>query len=200
MRDLFGEADAPALPGLASRAEFVTVGEEQALIAAIGSVELTPFQFGAFEGKRLTRSFGWRYSFTDRSFSHAEPLPEWLLPIAARAADFAGLQPEAFGHALLIRYDPGAGIGWHMDRPVFEQVVGVSLGAPVTMAFRQRDGARFRRVKMKLEPRLAYHLSGEVRWNWEHGITSHEHTRWSLTFRSLSDLGRRQLKSRPSET
>ena len=193
MADLFGDAIAPVLPGLATRLDFVTADEEAALIEAIGGVELTPFQFGAFEGKRLTRSFGWRYSFTDRSFSHAQPLPDWLLPIAARAAAFAGLEAEAFGHALLIRYDQGAGIGWHKDRPVFEHVVGVSLGAPVTMAFRQRDGARFRRAKLPLEPRSAYHLSGEARWDWEHGIASHEQMRWSLTFRSLSELGRRQL-------
>jgi alkylated DNA repair dioxygenase AlkB len=192
--DLFGNA-APLLPGLATRADFVSAEEERALIAAIDAVELTPFQFGAFEGKRLTRSFGWRYSFTDRSFVETEPIPEWLLAIAARAAAFAGLPAEAFGHALLIRYDPGAGIGWHKDRPVFEHVVGISLGAPVTMAFRRREEAGFQRAKLPLEPRSAYHLRGEVRWEWEHGIARHDARRWSLTFRSLSDTGRRRLQA-----
>jgi alkylated DNA repair protein (DNA oxidative demethylase) len=45
--------------------------------------------------------------------------------------------------ALLIRYDPGAGIGWHRDRPLFEHVVGISLGAPATMRFRRRRPAHF---------------------------------------------------------
>jgi hypothetical protein len=43
-----------------------------------------------------------------------------------------------------------------------------------------------------LLPRSAYHLSGEVRHEWEHGITEHDALRYSITFRSLSELGRRQ--------
>ena len=86
----------------------------------------------------------------------------------------------------MIRYDPGAGIGWHRDRPQFDEVIGVSLGAPVTMAFRRRraDG-KFDRVKLPLVPRSAYLLSGEVRSGWQHGIAAHDALRFSLTFRSL---------------
>jgi alkylated DNA repair dioxygenase AlkB len=40
--------------------------------------------------------------------------------------------------ALLIRYDPGASIGWHRDRPVFEHVVGISLGADARLRLRRR--------------------------------------------------------------
>ncbi len=87
--------------------------------------------------------------------------------------------------ALLIRYDPGAGIGWHKDRPAFEHVVGLSLGAPATMRFRRRRGERSERVNVPLEPRGAYHLSGEARHEWEHSIAEIDNTRWSLTFRSL---------------
>ena len=190
--DLFDE---PLVPGLQVRPDFVTPDEERELVARIGEVELTPFQFQGFEGKRLTRSYGWRYDFQDRSFTESQPIPDWLLPLRGRAAKFAGVEPEAFGHALLIRYDPGAGIGWHKDRPVFEDVVGVSLGAPVAMAFRQRLPKGFRRVKLHLEPRSAYLLRGEVRHEWEHGIASHPERRWSITFRSLSEKGRVRLES-----
>jgi DNA oxidative demethylase len=48
---------------------------------------------------------------------------------AAASARFSGLQPGELVQPLLIRYDPGAGIGWHRDRPVFEHVLGISLGA-----------------------------------------------------------------------
>jgi alkylated DNA repair dioxygenase AlkB len=171
--------------------------EEADLVTRIGEVPLTPFQFHGHEGKRLTHSFGWRYDFADQSFREAEPIPRWLLPLRERAADLAGLPADELIHVLLIRYDPGAGIGWHKDRPVFEQVVGISLGAPTAMSFRQRSGPRqFRRVKLPLAPRSAYLLSGEVRHGWEHGIVAHDLLRFSITFRSLSELGRKQAGMR----
>lgn len=187
MADLFG---APPIPGLVTQGEFVTPAEEQDLIDRIGGIELTPFQFRGYEGRRLTHSFGWRYDFKDSSFRETEPIPAWLLPLRERAADFAGLRADDFVHVLLIRYDPGAGIGWHKDRPVFEHVVGVSLANRTVMSFRQRDEQRFRRVKVPLPPRSAYLLTGEVRHEWEHGIAGHHALRFSITFRSLSELGR----------
>ena len=188
MLDLF---DSPLIAGLATRQDLVTSDEEQELVARIGEVDLIPFQFRGYEGKRLTHSFGWRYDFKDQSFREAEPLPPWLLPLRERAAAFARLSPDDLIHALLIRYDPGAGIGWHKDRPVFEHVVGISLGSETVMTFRRRDGSRFQRIKVPLPPRSAYHLSGEVRHEWEHGIAAHEALRLSVTFRSLSEKGRR---------
>ena len=52
--------------------------------------------------------------------------------------------PDEFVQAMLIRYDPGAGIGWHRDRPCFEHVVGVSLGASATMRFPRPKARRLR--------------------------------------------------------
>lgn len=190
--DLFGSE--PPIPGLLLREEFVSPAEEAQLIEHIGQVGLTPFQFQGFEGKRLTRSFGWRYDFADQSFTPAEPIPDWLLPLRERASAFAGLLPEELIHALLIRYDAGAGIGWHKDRSVFDRVIGVSLGAPTVMTFRQREGdRRFRRVKVPLPPRSAYLLAGEVRTDWEHGIAAHELLRFSITLRTLSKVGQQKV-------
>jgi alkylated DNA repair dioxygenase AlkB len=95
--------------------------------------------------------------------------------------------------ALLIRYDPGAGIGWHRDRPIFEHVIGISLGVPAEMRFRKRLETGFQRVSMPLPPRSIYHLEGEARHLWEHGIAEMAQTRWSITFRSLSQRGKREL-------
>ena len=193
--DLFGTAQ--AIPGLSVQENFVTSAEEAELIARLEEVDLTPFQFQGFEGKRLTHSYGWRYDFADQSFREAEPIPDWLLPFRSRAAAFSGLSADELIHVLLIRYDPGAGIGWHKDRPVFGRVVGISLGAPTAMTFRQRIASRqFRRVKLPLPPRSAYLLSGEVRHEWEHGIPAHQQLRYSITFRSLSELGRRRASAR----
>ena len=99
--------------------------------------------------------------------------------------------PQEFVHVLLARYDPGAGIGWHRDRDVFENVVGISLNSPATLRFRQRAVDGFRRASLEVAPRSAYLLSGESRWEWEHSIAPGDQLRFSITFRTLSDKGRR---------
>ena len=76
--DLFA---APILSGLLQAPAFVTPDEERTLIAAIDGVELTPFQFHGWTGRRLTASFGWHYDFQDASFRPAMPIPGWLEPV-----------------------------------------------------------------------------------------------------------------------
>jgi DNA oxidative demethylase len=176
----------PGIRGLAQAEAIVTSDEEQALIASIDAVELSPFRFHGWLGKRLTASYGWRYDFDTGSFGPADPIPNWVLPLREKAAAFARLAPNELVQALVIRYDPGAGIGWHRDRPIFEHVVGVSLGAPATMRFRRRKPGGFDRRSAVLPPRSLYHLTGEARHEWEHSIAAMEVTRWSVTFRSLS--------------
>jgi DNA oxidative demethylase len=187
MKDLF---DTAIVPGLAIADDIVSRAEGAELIARIDTSDLAPFRFQGWLGKRLTHSFGWRYDFDTARFAEAEPLPEWLLPLRAKAAAFAGMAPEEFVHALLIRYDPGAGIGWHRDRPQFEHVVGVSLGNPATLRLRRRIERGFERASAELAPRSIYHLTGEVRHAWEHSIAPMDVPRWSITFRSLSEKGR----------
>jgi len=187
--DLFGmppRAAAPAIAGLQLAADFLTREQETDMIARIDAAPLAPFQYQQWQGKRLTASYGRHYDFTRGKIADALPLPDWLLPLRERAAAFAGLRADDLVQALLIRYDPGAGIGWHRDRPVFEHVVGVSLGAATTMRFRRRTPAGFDRVAARLDPRSIYHLSGDVRHRWEHSIAPMEVARWSITLRSLA--------------
>ena len=191
MKDLF---DTAFPPGLTQAEEIVTPAEEAQLIAHVDASGLEPFRFQGWLGKRQTQSFGWRYDFDTARFAETDPLPDWLLSLRARAADFAGLPHDDFVHALLIRYDPGAGIGWHRDRPLFDHVVGVSLGNPATLRLRRRVGGKFQRASAVLAPRSVYHLSGEVRHEWEHSIAAMDVPRWSITFRSLSEKGRRAVQ------
>ena len=184
--DLFAP---PLLSGLSYTEALIDAREDATLLDALAAIELFPFRFQGWTGKRLTTSFGWRYDFDNASFAETTPLPDWLLPLREKAARFAGLGAASLVQAMVTRYDPGAGIGWHRDRPVFEHVVGVSLGAPAVLRLRRRTAGGFERRTLPLAPRSAYHLSGEARHMWEHGIAPIEAMRWSVTFRSLSGKG-----------
>jgi alkylated DNA repair dioxygenase AlkB len=183
--------DEPLIAGLRYAEDIITRDEEQALLARLMPLDLAPFKFHGWLGNRKTQSFGWRYDFDDASFTPGEPIPDWLLPLRQKAAAFSGLQPDNFVQVLVARYNPGAGIGWHRDRDVFEQVVGISLSTPATLRFRQRTATGFRRASVEVEPRSAYLLSSESRHDWEHSITPGNRLRFSITFRTLSDKGRR---------
>lgn len=182
--DLF-TAPAP-VPGLSLVEEFVAGGEEAVLSERIDAAELAPFKFQGWEGKRLTASFGYSYDFERGRVLPAPPIPEWLLPLRARIAARAGLAEDALVQALVIRYDPGAPIGWHKDRPQFGEVFGVSLGAQVPLRLRRRRADGFERRTVALPSRSLYRLSGEVRREWEHSIAPQPVTRRSITFRTLA--------------
>jgi len=183
--------ETPLITGLRYEEGVISKAEERDLLDRLGALELAPFRFHGWLGNRKTQSFGWRYDFDDASFIPSEPIPQWLQPVRERAAALARLKPEDLVHGLLARYDPGAGIGWHRDRDVFEKVVGVSLNTPATLRFRQRTATGFRRANLEVAPRSAYLLSGEARHDWEHSISPGGSLRFSITFRSLSEKGRR---------
>jgi alkylated DNA repair protein (DNA oxidative demethylase) len=185
--DLFA---GPLIKGLDYREEFITPAEHDQLAGKLDSLCLSPFRFHGWLGNRKTETYGWRYDFDDASFTPAAPIPEWLLPLRVKAAAFAGVDARDFAHVLVARYDPGAGIGWHRDRPQFENVVGISLSSAARMRFRQRTAEGFRRANILLAPRSAYLLSGPSRWEWEHSIGPGETLRFSITFRTLSERGR----------
>jgi alkylated DNA repair dioxygenase AlkB len=183
--------DAPLIAGLRYGQEVIGEAEEEQLIERLIATDLSPFRFHGWLGNRKTKSFGWRYDFDDSSFAPADPIPGWLLPLRETAAEFARLSPDEFVHVLLARYDPGAGIGWHRDRDVFDRVVGFSVAAPATLRFRRRRPGGFDRANLDVAPRSAYLLSGEARWEWEHSISPGDQLRFSITFRALSEKGRK---------
>lgn len=184
--DLFGGG--PALPeGLGYRPAIVSPADERDLAKRIAALPFRAFEFHGFTGNRRTVSFGWHYAFDGSGLRAAEPIPDWLHPPRENAARMAGLPAEAFAHALVIEYSPGAGIGWHRDRPVFGDVVGVSLLAPARLRFRRKVGGKWERATLIAEPRSAYLLRGPARTDWEHSIPPLETLRYSVTFRTLKD-------------
>ncbi|HYO90767.1 MAG TPA: alpha-ketoglutarate-dependent dioxygenase AlkB, partial [Pyrinomonadaceae bacterium] len=96
------------------------------------------------------------------------------------------LGPEELQHVLVTEYGPGAGIGWHRDKAVFGEVVGISLLSPCVLRFRRAIAKKkWERVNLSAEPRSAYHLSGPARYEWEHSILRVDALRYSITFRNV---------------
>jgi alkylated DNA repair dioxygenase AlkB len=177
---------AAVLPdGLRYRAGFITPAEERDLIAAIRELPLAPFQFGAFEGKRRVAWFGWRYDYTLQRLAESTPMPAWMLPLRARAAALIGQPAGHIRQALVTEYDAGAGIGWHRDKPMFETIIGISLGSDCTFRLRRKAGSAWERVKLAAEARSIYTLDGSARHDWEHSIPGVDATRYSITFRTM---------------
>jgi alkylated DNA repair dioxygenase AlkB len=161
--------------------------EENRLVASFEPLPFREFEFRGFLGKRRTVSFGWRYDFNVRELQPTDHIPAFLLPLRNKAAEFANLSEDRLQHALITEYAPGAAIGWHRDRPEFEDVIGISLGAPCLFRFRRKKGVGWERASIELQPRSAYLLRGPARWDWQHSIPSVEELRYSITFRSLRE-------------
>jgi alkylated DNA repair dioxygenase AlkB len=85
----------------------------------------------------------------------------------------------------MTEYTPGAAIGWHGDKAVFDQVIGVSLVNACRFRFRRKVGQKWERADFIAEPRSVYLLSGEARTHWEHSIPPMDRLRYSITFRNV---------------
>ena len=102
----------PELPdGMRYAPELISPAEERALLQKLPALPFKEFEFHGFLGKRRTVSFGRHYDFNGGGLKEAGELPDFLLPLRKRAAEFGDLEPSALEHALLIEYKSGAGIG-----------------------------------------------------------------------------------------
>jgi alkylated DNA repair dioxygenase AlkB len=171
--------------GLRYAPEFVSRETERDLISRIAQLPLQPFQFGAFEGNRRVKSFGFRYDYAAQKMLEAEPIPEWLMPIARSVESFGDLPAGSVRQVLCTEYDVGVGIGWHRDKPHFDKVLGLSLGAACKFRFRRRIGEKWERNTLDAAPRSLYMMDGESRQTWEHSIPPVEQRRYSITLRTM---------------
>jgi alkylated DNA repair dioxygenase AlkB len=177
--------DAAPPEGFRYAPEVLPADEERALVEHIRELPLREFEFHGYVGKRRVLSYGWHYDFGERRLQETDQIPGFLLPLRARAAAFAGLAPADLPHALVTEYSPGAAIGWHRDKGVFGDVIGVSLLSPCVFRLRRKAGAKWERYSLTAEPRSAYLLRGPSRTEWEHSIPAVDALRYSITFRSL---------------
>jgi alkylated DNA repair dioxygenase AlkB len=192
---LFGEkADQPA--GFTIESNFVSVDEERALIRHISELPLGAVQFGAFEGKRRVASFGWRYDYSRQTLEQAVPLPDWMTSLASRVERIFQLPNGAIQQILCTEYEEGVGIGWHRDKPHFDEIFGLSLASACKFRFRRRLNDSWQRLTFDIEPRSLYRISGEARHVWEHSIPLVPARRYSVTFRTMAAAAVKSLANR----
>jgi alkylated DNA repair dioxygenase AlkB len=183
---LFG-LDVP--PGFQYREDFITGTDEESLLEAMAGVAFSDFEMRGVVARRRVAFFGHSY---DRAA--AGPLPEFLLPLRARVAGWAGLDSAAFVMALVNEYRPGAPIGWHRDAPQYGVVAGISLLSACRMRFRPyrahasavpRPARRLATHEVELARRSAYLMTRDSRSAYEHHIPPVGELRYSITFRTL---------------
>jgi DNA oxidative demethylase len=191
---LFASDDALP-PGLEYRPGFISEDEERDLVRQVEGLEFSRVEMRGAVAKRRTAHFGWTYGYDARTSQPGTPIPPFLLPLRARAAEWAEIPADDLGEALVTEYPGGAGIGWHRDAPMFGDVIaGVSLLSGCRMKFRpyvspanlrEMKGPRRTTHEIELLPRSAYLIAGVARREYEHSIPETQSLRYSITFRTL---------------
>ncbi|MGH1399400.1 MAG: alpha-ketoglutarate-dependent dioxygenase AlkB [Alphaproteobacteria bacterium] len=150
----------PDIRGLQYIPDFITQGEEQALISKIDD------QPWLNDLKRRVQHYGYKYDYKARSVtpdSHLGPLPDWL----KGTTDKLLFQPD---QAIVNEYLPGQGISAHIDcEPCFDSTIAsLSLGSSVIMQFTHAKTKQ--KEELYLKPRSLVVLSNEARYEWQHAI------------------------------
>lgn len=180
-------ASARSFPdGFSYVADFLTPTQERELLEQFRTLEFHEAQYKEWRARRRIVSFGASYDFTHNRLDPAAPIPQFLHGLRAEAAAWAGLASTRFEYAILAEYRPGTPLGWHRDRPEFEEVIGVSLLGRARMRFRPWPPQPNERARstIELEPRSAYLMRGPARWMWQHAVSPTRELRYSITFRS----------------
>jgi alkylated DNA repair dioxygenase AlkB len=175
----------PMPEGFRYQPDLITIDEERALVRQFEALNFKPYEHLGYLGNRRIASFGWRRGADGVMVETGEALPDFLVPLLERVAAFTGLSRETFRHALITEYAPGAGIGWHRDRPPAVAIAGVSLLSPCTFRLRRKVADKWDRASITAAPRSAYLMSGPSRSDWQHSIPEVEALRYSVTFRTV---------------
>ena len=183
--------------GLVYQPAFLTTAEEATLLAAFRALPFNEARFQQYTARRRVVRYGEgdypaSYGAAAEEVNPRRPFPEFLVPLRRRVAAWRDLPENDFVHALVTEYRPGTPIGWHSDAPHFDRVVGISLAGGARMRFRPYatkpgGGSAF---ELWLEPRSAYVMQDEIRWQWQHHIPATRELRYSITFRTLRPAAR----------
>jgi len=181
--DLAGQSEQPQ--GFRYLPDVLSASEEASLVEHFRRLPLQPFEFQGFLANRRIFTFGHKYAFAGQKPRADARIPEDFRPLIELAAKISGRSAEAFEQVMVTEYAPGAGIGWHRDRPSYEDIVAVSFLAPCTLRLRRKKGQNWERRSAYIEPRSVYLLHSSVRDDWQHSIAPMEVLRYSVTLRTF---------------
>lgn len=172
--------------GLVYKPDFITQEEEWKLLAYCDTLPFKQSRLRGYEAKRGYIHFGYNYDYQNDEFVRGNALPNFLAPITRRIAKWLDIKHERVAEALFLEYTPGSAIGWHVDKERFEHIIGISFGGWCTMRWRRNiKKERDQILKLELEPRSAYIMQKEIRWDWQHSVPPVRTHRYSITFRTL---------------
>lgn len=178
---------APPIPGLHLLPDFLS-DEQQALLhgwlRALPEAQWGDVRFRGVTAKRKMICYGWDYVATSRSLQPAPPMPPPLQRLRDAAGRALGVDTQPMQQLILTRYPPTAGIGPHIDAPVFgDKVMGVSLGGAGRLRFTRRGHPTH---TVALPSGALYLMAGECRSAWLHRLMPVKQTRYAFTFRALA--------------
>jgi hypothetical protein len=181
--DLFETTECPE--GFRYVPDVLSAGEERSLVRRFEALPLKPFEFRGYLANRRICAFGRKYVFAGQEPRADAGIPDYLRPLTQIASGISGVSAEAFEQIMVTEYAPGAGIGWHRDRPSYEDIVAVSFLAPCALRLRRREADRWERRSAFIAPRSVYLLHGVVRDDWQHSIEPLDVLRYSVTLRTF---------------
>jgi alkylated DNA repair protein (DNA oxidative demethylase) len=185
-----------APPGFLYHPDFISEAEEADLLSFIRALPFSEVRMRGVPARRRTAHFGWLYGYETWRIEPGPRVPDFLLPLRARAAALLGVDAARLEEVLVTEYPAGAGIGWHRDAPMFGSIVGVSLLSACRFRFRRGPAGGRTSHAVLVEPRSAYVLAGAARSEWQHSIPPTVSARYSVTFRTLRESRRREPRAR----
>ncbi len=168
---LFPETNAAlSVPGLSYVEDYITRDEEAALLAWIHAQEWSDAL------ARKVQHYGYYYDYKSRAVSPANyigKLPQPLLALAITLQE-KGHMAQCANQVIINAYVPGQGIAAHIDQPnnFGPEIVSLSLGTAVEMAFTPPPGTKTPAQSLYLQPRSIVRLADEARYRWQHGIAA----------------------------
>lgn len=182
-----------SIEGLDIIDDFISRQEESELIEAIDK------EAWMSDLNRKVQHYGFRYDYRSRRIDESQrigDLPPWIEPIKERFIqnEITNLNLDQL---IVNNYEVGQGIAMHVDcEPCFDnQILSLSLGSDIVMDLKNVSNGQISSILLKRRSLLL--LSGDARYNYEHGIAKRKNDnfnnekrsrkrRISLTFRKVN--------------
>jgi len=177
--------------GFLYRSDFLSAAEETELLRIFSGLNFTAYDYHGYQAKRRVVRYGVSYDINTRDLNETiPPIPDYLLGIRSRAAEFADLPFDDLAQAMVSEYSVGTPMGWHRDAPQFGTIIGISLASACRMRLKPSDSPG-KILSIKLEPRSIYIMQRQARSAWQHSIPPVDQLRYSITFRTLRSKPKR---------